>query len=153
GLLVGPNSLASLWTGLAGCSTNNGDVIAQYDRVANRFILTQLGAFSSPYSECIAISRTSDPTGAYWLYRYTYGNQLPDYPKFGIWPTATNSAFLTTYNMFTNGASFAGAMLCALDRTKMLAGDPTAQSICYLLPGDASYLPSDMDGTAPPLDG
>ena len=102
-LLVGPNSLSSLWAPLGsanGCATNNGgDVVAQYDKLADRFIVTQLGGVSAPYSECIAISQTSDPTGAYWLYSYAYGTTLNDYPKFGVWPTATNSAYLGTANL------------------------------------------------------
>ena len=62
-LLVGPNSLSSLWAPLGtsnGCATNNGgDVVAQYDKLADRFVVTQLGGISPPYSECIAVSTTS----------------------------------------------------------------------------------------------
>src|SRR5437879_1364723 len=125
-LVSGPFSLSSLWSPLGssnGCATNNGgDVVAQYDKLAGRFVVTQLGGVSAPYSECIAISQTSDPTGAYWLYSYSYGTTLNDYPKFGVWPTATNSAYLATYNLFANGQSFSGSQLCAYDRAKMLAG-------------------------------
>src|SRR6266404_4398057 len=156
-LVSGPFSLSSLWAPLGssnGCATNNGgDVVAQYDKLADRFVVTQLGGLSAPYSECIAISQTSDPTGAYWLYSYSYGTMLNDYPKFGVWPTATNSAYLATYNMFANGQIFSGGQLCAFDRTKMLAGNPTAQGICYTLSFDGGYLPSDLDGSTPPVDG
>jgi len=157
GLLVGPNSLSSLWSALGsgnGCATNNGgDVVAQYDRMADRFVITQLGGTSAPFSECIAVSKTNDPTGAYYLYSYNYGTNLNDYPKFGVWPTATNSAYLATYNMFANAATFTGGRLCAYDRTKMLAGDPSAQEICFDRTGDGGYLPADLDGSAAPLDG
>jgi hypothetical protein len=163
-LLVGPNSLSSLWAPLGntnGCATNNGgDVVAQYDNLADRFVVTQLGGVSAPFSECIAISQTNDPTGAYYLYSYPYGTTLNDYPKFGVWPTTHNSAYLATYNLFTNGQSFNGGQLCAYDRTKMLAGDPTAQGICYTInqangfpAADGGFLPADLDGSTPPLDG
>jgi hypothetical protein len=76
---------------------------------------------------------------------------LNDYPKFGVWPTASNPAYLATYNMFANGRTFSGAQLCAYDRTAMLAGLP-ATSICRSIPNDGGYLPSDMDGSAPPSD-
>src|SRR5450759_1082610 len=51
-----------------------------------------------------------------------------------------------------NGNSFAGARACALDRTKMLAGDLKATQQCFQLSTSfASLLPSDLDGaTAPP---
>ena len=35
----------------------------------------------------------------------------------------------------------------------MLVGDTTAQAICYTIAGDGGYLPSDLDGSTPPLDG
>ena len=155
--LAGPFSLSSLWSPLGtgnGCATNNGgDVVAQYDKLADRFIVTQLGGISAPYSECIAISQTSDPTGAYWLYSFSYGTTLNDYPKFGVWPTTTNSAYLATYNLFANGQTFSGGQMCAYDRAKMLVGNPTAQGICFTIGNDGGFLPSDLDGSTPPLDG
>ena len=64
-----PKTLSSLWGPLGGdCATQNaGDPIAQYDAVANRWLITQLGSLNPPYSQCIAVSQTSDPTGAYYL--------------------------------------------------------------------------------------
>ena len=156
-LLAGPFALNSMWANFGegnACTTSNtGDVVAQYDKLADRFIVTQLGSFDAPYSECIAVSQTPDPTGAYWLYSYSFGNQLNDYPKFGVWPTATNSAYLASYNLFANAQTFTGAALCAYDRAKMLVGDPTAQSICYTISNEGGYLPADLDGSNPPLDG
>src|SRR5205085_2902083 len=116
-------------------------------------VVTQLGGVSAPYSECIAVSQTPDPAGAYWLYSYSYGTTLNDYPKFDVWPTTTNSAYLATYNLFANGQTFSGGQLCAYDRTKMLVGDRTAQGICYTINNDGGYLPSDLDGSTTPVDG
>ncbi len=152
--LLGPKSLSSLWTGVGGgCATANaGDVVVQYDKIADRWILTELSSLSSPYGECIAVSTSPDPTGTYFAYYYTFNTTLPDYPKFGVWPTASNSAYLATYNQFANGANFAGAALCAYDRTALLAGAASPAQICYTI-NDASYLPSDLDGSTPPVDG
>src|SRR5437867_364229 len=154
-MLLGPKTLSSLWIPLGGpCGTNNGgDTIVQYDRFADRWVLTQLGSVSGPYSECIAVSRTNDPTGAYNLYSYYYGSTLNDYPKFGVWPTATNSAYLATYNLFANGASFSGGQLCAYDRSGMIAGTASPAAICYTISFDGGYLPADVDGSNAPLDG
>jgi hypothetical protein len=152
--LMGPTALRSMWTGLGGnCAANNGgDPIVQYDKAADRWMITQLGSLSNPYSECIAVSQTNDPTGAYNLYSYAFGSNLNDYPKFGVWPTATNSAYLATYNLFANGASFAGPEICAYDRQAMLAG-AAATALCYTGIGGASFLPADLDGATPPVDG
>jgi hypothetical protein len=111
-LLSGPTALSSLWTGLGGAcaGSNAGDPVVQYDVAADRWLVTQLGSTSGPtYSECIAVSQTNDPRGSYNLYSYDFGGSLNDYPKFGVWPTASNSAYLASYNMFANGQNFSGA--------------------------------------------
>src|SRR2546429_9940941 len=77
-------------------------------------------------------SKTNDPTGAYTLYAFSFGTTLNDYPKLGVWPTATNSAYLVTYNLFLNGQSFNGSALCGFDRTKMLAGNASAAPVCQV---------------------
>ena len=140
----------SPWAGFGGgCQTNNdGDPIVQYDKLANRWILTQFSVSTLPYLQCVAVSQTSDATGAYNRYAFSYGNtQFNDYPKMGVWP----DGYYISYNIFNNAQTFAGSKVCALDRTKMLAGDPTATQQCFQL--STSYgglLPSDLDGTTAP---
>lgn len=141
----------SPWVGFGGgCETNNdGDPIVQYDKLANRWILTQFSVSTTPYLQCVAVSQTSDATGAYYRYAFSYGNtQFNDYPKMGVWP----DGYYISYNIFNNAQTFAGSKVCAFDRTKMLTGDPTATQQCFQL--STSYgglLPSDLDGvTAPP---
>ncbi len=140
----------SVWAGFGGgCQTNNdGDPIVQYDKLANRWILTQFSVSTTPYLQCVAVSTTSDATGSYYRYAFSYGNtQFPDYTKLGVWP----DGYYISYNIFNNGQTFAGAKVCAFDRTKMLAGDPTATQQCFQL--STSYgglLPSDLDGTTAP---
>src|SRR5579875_728868 len=150
-----PKSLSSLWSAMGGpCATNNaGDPVVQYDRAANRFVVTQLGSLNSPYSQCFAVSASGDPTGSYYLYSYSFGSNLNDYQKIGVWPTATTSAYLATYNLFANGNSFVGADLCAYDRGAMLSGAASAAFVCFTLSGDGGYLPSDLDGPTVPADG
>ena len=148
-----PKSLGSIFTALGGsCTSEWGDPIAQYDKAADRWLLSQLGTFNTPGIECIAVSQTNDPTGAYNLYAYIPdNNNFNDYPKIGVWPTASNSAYLATYNLFNSGGLFVGADLCAYDRAAMLAGAASPAQICFTIPNDAGFLPSDLDGsTAPP---
>ncbi|MGC9990382.1 MAG: hypothetical protein ABSC07_17510 [Terriglobales bacterium] len=154
-LVAGPTNIQSLFSSLKGdCSANTyGDPIVLYDRLADRWVVTMLGA-GSTYSECVAVSQTNDPAGAYYLYGYSFGANLNDYDKLSVWPTASNSAYLATYNLFQNAENFVGASLCGFDRTKMLTGDPTAAQLCQTTPDtEFGYLPSDLDGATPPDDG
>jgi hypothetical protein len=150
-----PKGLSSLWSALGGaCGRNNaGDPVVQYDRFADRWLITQLGSVRSPYSECFAVSNTGDPEGGYSVYSYSFGTSLNDYPKFGVWPTAKNSAYLGTYNMFANGSTFSGAKLCSYDREAMLSGAAAPVQVCFDISGDGGFLPSDVDGPTIPLDG
>jgi len=137
-----PKPIGSIFSALGGgCTGNFGDPIVQYDKAADRWLISQLGSFSAPFSECIAVSRTNDPTGAYNLYAYSFGTNLNDYPKFGVWPTSTNSAYVATYNLFAGGGPFVGAALCAYDRAAMLSGAASPASICYTITNDGSFLP------------
>src|SRR6266404_3813340 len=135
-----PKAGNSVWSGFGGgCETNNdGDPIAQYDKANNRWILTQFSVTSGStlgYWQCIAISKTSDATGAYNVYAYKQPN-FNDYPKFGVW----NGTYYATYNMFS-GNSFAGARLCAYDGASMRAGAPAAEQCFQLSNSYGSVLP------------
>lgn len=139
----------TLFANLGGtCAANNdGDPIVQFDKLANRWVLTQFAVSTTPYTQCVAVSKTEDATGAFNLYAYAYGNQFNDYPKVGVWP----DGYYTTYNIFTNGRTFAGSKVCAWDRQAMINGDPFPQQQCFQLSSSfGGLLPSDLDGTTPP---
>jgi hypothetical protein len=130
---------------------NDGDPIAQYDKAAQRWVLTQFIASNDgpPYAQCFAVSTTSDATGTYHLYEFRFSN-FNDYGKLGVWPDGYYMAF----NMFqppSQGGHGLGAEVCAFDRSKMLAGQ-SASALCTQ--PDSSHfglLPSDLDGaTTPP---
>ncbi len=156
-LLSGPTNFTTFFGPLGGnCKAGASDPIVNYDRLADRWVISDVGisANFANFSECVAVSKTSNPTGAYTLYSYSFGTNLNDYPKLGVWPTTTNSAYLATYNIFQYSFFFAGADICGFDRTKMLAGDKTAKQICVRTPtSEGAYLPSDLDGPTPPPDG
>ena len=136
-------------------TNNNGDGLALYDRMANRWILSQF-AFTStatpPYHQTIAVSKTSDPTGAYWAYDFiTPGNEFPDYGKIGSWP----DGYYFTDRQFTNGAAYNGFGCFAFDRAKMLVGDSTATFVYFSVSPDVSnsssgMILSDYNGLTPP---
>lgn len=151
--VLGPNEISSIFAGLAGpCgSANNSfsDPVVVYDKAAGRWVITIL-ASSNRFAtgvECIAVSKTNNATGAYFRYSFAFGNALPDYPKFGVWP----DAYYASYNMFAPG--FVGAKVCAYNRTKMLAGT-AGTAVCFQRStADFSLLPSDLDGATAPATG
>jgi hypothetical protein len=146
--VLGPVAGNTLWQSLGGpCATeNDGDPIVQYDKLANRWVLSQFAVpgGSAGYWQCVAVSQTSDATGGYYLYAFPY-TQFNDYPKLGVWP----DGYYVTFNMFTN--VFQGAKVCAYDRAKMLAGQAATQQCFQLSSSYGSLLPADLDGsTLPP---
>ena len=153
--LAGPTNIQSIFAPLGGICTNTyGDPVMLYDRPADRWLLSMIGNQGSTQAECIAVSKTNNPAGAYYLYGYSFGANLNDYPKLSTWATTSNSAYLASYNIFINFQSFGGSDLCGFDRTKMLAGNSTAAQLCKMTPNtEGGYLPSDMDGPTTPVDG
>ena len=145
-----PKTGNTLWSGFGGgCETNNdGDPIVQYDKAANRWVMTQFSVTTLPYLQCVAVSTTSDATGTYNRYAFSYGTtQFNDYPKLGVWP----DAYYISFNIFNNGTTFAGSKVCAYDRASMLSGTAATQQCFQLSNSYGGLLPSDLDGTiAPP---
>lgn len=139
-----------------GCATyDDGDPVVQYDKVRDRFILTQFAweQYPAPMLECVAVSQSGDPTGAYDTYAFAYGpREFVDYPKLGIWP----DGYYVTYNVFDIVTSeYLYGEMCAFDlnaATKKAKRAVTQQ--CFNTgPEGGGMLPADLDGAlAPPAD-
>jgi hypothetical protein len=128
--------LGALWS-TGPCAQDIGDPVAVFDNLAQRWVFTQL---ASPHHVCIAVSQTSDPLGAYYLYLFDVID-FPDYFKIGAW----SDAYLGTANQSSYSAF-------AFDRTKMLAGDPNATGIRFA--GETNLLlPASVSGAAAPSAG
>lgn len=136
-----------VWQGFGGrCeSDNDGDPIVQYDQLADRWVLTQFAVSAQPFTQCVAVSTSSDPTGTYARYAFSYSRDFNDYPKMGVWP----DAYYISYNMFRNGRSFVGGQVCALERDRMLTG-ASARQICIRNSSHHSFEPADLEGTTLP---
>jgi hypothetical protein len=136
-----------VWQGFGGrCQNDNdGDPIVQYDQLADRWVLTQFAVSGTPYTQCVAVSTSPDPTGTYFRYAFSYDRNFNDYPKMGVWP----DGYYISYNMFRNGRSFTGNTVCALERDKMLIG-ATARQICANTTATHSMEPADLEGTTLP---
>lgn len=148
--LYGPAAINTIWSGFGGaCQTrNDGDPIVLYDKQADRWMVSQFTA-ASPYNECIAISQTGDPTGAWHRYAFQLSTtDFPDYPHFGIMP----AGYFMSVNWFANASTYAGPRPYVFDRAKMLLGQPaTFQTTSAALGSAIAPLqPADQDGATAP---
>ncbi len=154
--VLGPAAGSAFWQGFGGpCQAQNqGDIIALYDKAAGRWVMTHRASQTSgPYLECVAVSVTSDATGAYYRYAFVnpFNDYFTDYPKLGVW--SDGYYFSTDLQDAANGFVAKGTMVCAFDRSNMLLGNPAIEQ-CFQVANTAiySFLPSDIDGlTSPPL--
>ena len=134
-----------------------GSPIVLYDPLADRWLLSQVFNASPttllPSHELIAISKTGDPTGEYYLYDFVMpGNRFPDYPHLGVW----TDGYYMTANQIQVPLSV-GPGVYAFDKRKMLVGDPTASFLYFdtvlLDSPPVGLLPADIDGLRPPPPG
>jgi hypothetical protein len=161
-LLLGPLNNNTLWAGFGTtCETQNaGDPIVLHDQLADRWILTQFTGGAEPgtgnFYNCVAVSTTPDPTGTYFRWAFSTGPNFPDYPKYGVWPDAL---YISTRE-FGPAGPFVGVGAYAANRAQLVAGNPAAQLLSFLVPptgapfntGDG-LLPADLDGTTLPPPG
>jgi hypothetical protein len=151
---LGPVAINTIWNGFGGsCAAANqqSDPIVLWDKQAQRWLITILAYNSSftQFLQCFAVSKTADATGSYNRYSFSFGNNLNDFPKFGVWP----DAYYGSYDIFPGAAFYSGTEACAYDRAAMLAGG-TAKSVCFSQTiNDFALLPSDLDGNTPPPTG
>ena len=159
--LLGPVDTGTLWDGfvIPDCTDPSGDPIVLYDQFADRWLLSQFTTRgldpetpTAPFYDCVAISATSDPTGAY--YRYAFRTQadtvdggffFPDYPKYSVWKDS--------YVMTTRDFGFAnryGISVYALEKNKMVNGQAKARAVQFFLDSDVVPLEQIGDGLLPP---
>jgi hypothetical protein len=122
-----------------------------YDSDTGRWFVTILqedtdpvtGNFLNPSSVLIAVSQTSDPRGAYFIYALDTTGFLPDQPLIGV----NGNAMIITFNLFTSLSSppafFVGGFVVALQKSALVAGGspngvifgplPLAEGLAYSL--------------------
>jgi len=52
------------------CADPSGDPVVLYDQLEDRWLLSQFTTRGPLYYDCVAISQTGDPTGAYYRYAF-----------------------------------------------------------------------------------
>ncbi len=136
----GPVSLAPA-LGMGICATGAGDPIVLYDRLADRWLLTEFSGAGNAL--CVYVSQTPDPGGAYFTYVFNTPN-FPDYPKYAVWPDG----------YYVSSNEDGPPAVYALERNQMLAGlAATVQR--FTAPNLAGFgfqalTPGDLDGAAAP---
>ena len=124
-----------------------------YDQFTDRWLLTQFTSAGPNYWNCVAISTSGDPTGTYFRYAFAAGPFFPDYPKYSNW----KKSYVLTSRDFGNDGSY-GISVYALEKNRMIAGDPKARAVHFFLDsavvplnliGDG-LLPADVDGFTQP---
>jgi len=154
-LLLGPVDTGTLWSGfpVADCTDPSGDPVVLYDQFADRWLLTQFTTAGPVFYDCVAISQTGDPTGAYFRYAFATqpdpelpgGSFFPDYPKYGVW----KDSYILTTRDFGDVTGY-GISVYALEKNKMVNGQAKARAVQFFL--DSNVVPINLigDGLLPP---
>jgi hypothetical protein len=168
--LLGPVDTGTLWDKFAvpDCTDPSGDPVVLYDQLTDRWILSQFttsgmnpdGSFNGlPFYNCVAISQTGDPTGAYFRYAFitsqsgTTSTFFPDYPKYGVW----KDSYVLTSRDFGSQDEY-GISVYGLEKNKMVNGQP-ARAVHFFIDGNNpnllplvgdGLLPADIDGSTKP---
>jgi hypothetical protein len=166
GALLAAFTENQLWSGAGPNPCNGdsgGDPVVLYDQLADRWILTHFAfAFSgldpvSPFYECIAVSKTSDPVaGGWWLYPLRMdpgGTGLPpvdsinDYPKFGIWP---DCLYMASNEFDIPSNAFVGTAYASFSRSDLENGSALTWSLGFLnnTSDPFTMIPSNLRGTS-----
>ncbi len=149
--LLGPLNTSSIWEGLPH-NSNNGDGIVLYDEQADRWLISQFSFPTfpqGPFYQMVAVSQTPDPLGSWYRWEFAFSD-LPDYPKFGIWP---DGYYMSGNRLKSKTLQWDGAMAVAFNRTAMISGEAVPENIQFALSSSespASLLPADCDGPFPP---
>ena len=154
--LTSPALISTLLVGVPNANDDDGDPIVLYDSLADRWLVSQFDVSrvtANSTHQHIAISKTGDPTGAYYAYDFLLtANRPGDYPHLGVWP---DGYYMTTndFSLPVFSSPFQGAGLYAFERNKMVLGDPTAKIIRFNTNNQhGGMLPTNFQGfVTPPI--
>ncbi len=130
-VILPAKDLGSLWSG----DPQDGDPVVLYDKFADRWVITEFQVTNTPYQFCVAVSKTNDPTGAFYVWQFSMGNTDPDYPKYSIW----NNGYYITYQAFGITNALSPQQVAWLDRGRMLKGSPSAGMVIANMPAQPSF--------------
>lgn len=131
-VVMATKDLGSLFPG----DPQDGDPVVLYDKFADRWLITEFQVLNTPYQFCVAVSKTNDPTGAFYVWEYNMGNTDPDYPKYAIW----NNGYYITFQGFDGMFSLEPQKMAVLERNRMLNGSPSAGMILADMPPSPTFM-------------
>lgn len=165
-LLAGPVAFSQFWGLHPEVIRSNPSVFGEFisdprcyfDPASRRWFITELefgrnpstGAFTAPSSILIAVSKTSNPVGAYFLYSFdtTDGDGTvpghPHCPCFGDQPLIgadANGFYVSTNEFPINGPGFNGSQIYAISKARLVAG--TASTVIHINAGTIPVPPQD----------
>ncbi len=145
--LYGPAANNTLWAGFGGAceAENRGQPIVVYDQFADRWLLSADHRAGPTCYVCVALSATGDPTGSYYRWAFSTGDEPPRPAQ----ATASGATPTTSTPASATARASSGVGAYALDRAEMLAGESAPQVVSFLmLAGDAA--PTSATACCPP---
>ncbi|ULQ57930.1 T9SS type A sorting domain-containing protein [Flavihumibacter rivuli] len=104
-----------------------GDGICLYDQYADRYVMMEFGTPSGGNdinTLIFFVSRTADPLGQWWVYKFTDASFFPDYPKISVW---SDAYYATTRDFSLPDNQFVGISCFAFNKQQMLSGAASVQ--------------------------
>ena len=151
--LLGPVAGNTLWSGFGGgCQTNNnGDPVVQYDKLANRWVMSQFSVSTTPYLQCVAVSTDLGCDGGlvplFVLATAIRFSMTIRRWAYGPMPTTKHSI------CFRTAKPTSGRMSARTTATRCWPGRPRRRSASSKVRPLDAMLPADLDGTTPPPTG
>lgn len=117
-----PKPGSAIWFGFGGpCENQNiGSPSVKFDASIKRWVLERQAwadANVGPFYQCVAISTSEDATGSYYRYAFTLDSLGID-NAVAVWPDAIYLALTMV------GPISEGPRACAMDKAKMMNGEP-----------------------------
>ncbi|HXC03336.1 MAG TPA: hypothetical protein VNZ86_01215, partial [Bacteroidia bacterium] len=121
------------------------DAVCLYDKYADRWFIGMLSSTNT--NALCAVSKTNDPTGAYYTWTFSYSSTESsgiDYPKWSVWQDG-----------YYLGMNLPTQEITVFNRAQMLTGTAGAGMIQKTSPNlpNAGFfcpMPADADGVLPP---
>jgi hypothetical protein len=156
-LLYGPMKNQTLWSNLSLNIQYDFDPIVLYDHLSNNWFISTVaksndGIFN--YYLLIGVSISQNPLSGWNVWAYGM-NELPDYPKYGLWP----DGYYLTVNLFeAESYAWEGVGVGIFDREAMINGMDDPDLIFFTIEAandnphldPYNILPAELDGNPPP---
>ena len=114
-------------------SDNLTDPRVLYDASSGRwFAVTSTFGPSSAYGWNLAVSANSDPTGAWYIYKFVTPGSFPDFPKIGL----NSNKVVLTGDAFS-GNNYLGTEFLVFNKNEVMAGGATTPA--YFVPDQGDF--------------